>query len=326
VGSRGRDLPLKNIGAYYIVWLKRDGTRLRSKRFNPPTYFPIAAIADHKFGFGLCHVGDVNSESVLSTSLSRFSHSASLTVSSQSPPLFSLSFHSLCLSLLSGVPDIAVGAPGDTGVGRGEVYITFLLPSGDVGNVTKIAEGSGGFSHSLQDGDQFGYRLGCPGDIDQDGVNDLLVSSMGMPQERGRVYVLFLNSNGTVRQSSIIQSSPVMPLPDVPSFGSSLSGIGDLNRDGTLDVAIGMEEDPDGSGPVPGDRGAVWLVFLDRNGTAIQAQKGTHFLSKPSSVLWCWHLSRSLVACPGLFSQCNPGRKQIPHWYGKSLRERHHDN
>jgi hypothetical protein len=136
------------------------------------------------------------------------------------------------------------------------------------------------------------------------------------------VYLLFLNSNGTVGQSSIIESSPVIPLPDVPSFGSSLSGVGDLNRDGILDIAIGMDEDPDGSSGLPIDRGAVWLIFLDRNGTAIQSQKGT----LEPSVLWSWRLSCSRVVCPGLFSQFNPGRKQIPHWYGKSVRERHYEH
>jgi hypothetical protein len=58
-------------------------------------------------------------------------------------------------------------------------------------------------------------------------------------------------------------------LDDDDQFGSALAGIGDLNGDGTLDLAVGVPGTDDGGA----DRGGVWILFLDTEGEVLQEQK-----------------------------------------------------
>ena len=46
-------------------------------------------------------------------------------------------------------------------------------------------------------------------------------------------------------------------MDDSGYLGTSVSGIGDLNQDGTLDLAVGAFYDDDGGT----DRGAVYVLF-----------------------------------------------------------------
>ncbi len=52
-------------------------------------------------------------------------------------------------------------------------------------------------------------------------------------------------------------------------FGSSVASLGDLDGDGVGDLAVGARGDDDG-GPV---RGAVWVLFLNTDGTVKSHQK-----------------------------------------------------
>src|SRR5262245_2490498 len=58
-------------------------------------------------------------------------------------------------------------------------------------------------------------------------------------------------------------------LSDDGYFGWSLAPLGDLNGDGVPDVAASAYEDDDG-GP---DRGAIWILFLDRTGNVAASRK-----------------------------------------------------
>ena len=58
-------------------------------------------------------------------------------------------------------------------------------------------------------------------------------------------------------------------LEDNDNFGVSVAELGDLDGDGIGDVAVGAALDDDGG---PG-RGAVWIVFLNTDGTVKAEQK-----------------------------------------------------
>lgn len=100
--------------------------------------------------------------------------------------------------------DIAVGMPfDDDGVtSRGAVWILFRHSNGTAKGIRKISDTEGGFAGVLDESDQFGLSSAPLGDLDLDGVADLAV---GAPLDddgsngRGAVWVLFLNTNGTVK-------------------------------------------------------------------------------------------------------------------------------
>lgn len=48
----------------------------------------------------------------------------------------------------------------------------------------------------------------CPqiGDLDGDGVTELAVGAMGLGKQRGAVFILYLNRDGSVKKSTVISS------------------------------------------------------------------------------------------------------------------------
>ncbi len=176
-----------------------------------------------------------------------------------------------------GITELAVGAPGDAtgGADAGAVWILFMLPDGSVHDLQEIDGFSGNFGGHLLARDAFGTATAKLGDLDGDGVADVAVSAAsdqdGGPG-RGAVWILFLNDDGTVKASQKISSTQgafTGVLDDGDSFGSDLEGVGDLDGDGVADLAVGAVGDDDGGI----DRGAVWVLFLNADGTVKAHQK-----------------------------------------------------
>ena len=68
----------------------------------------------------------------------------------------------------------------------------------------KISDTQGGFAGSLDDGDYFGSSMASIGDLNGDSVADLAVGAYADDDggsDRGAVYVLFMNTDGTVMSS-----------------------------------------------------------------------------------------------------------------------------
>ncbi|MEE9130967.1 MAG: integrin alpha [Phycisphaerales bacterium] len=175
------------------------------------------------------------------------------------------------------VPDLAVGARNDDdgGSNHGAVWVLFLNPDGTVKSHQKISDIEGGFTGTLNDGDGFGYSAAALGDLDGDGVGDLAVGAEGDDDGgnlRGAVWVLLLNTDGTAKANQKISSTEggfTGSLDDNDRFGSSVAALGDLDSDGVVDLAVGARFDDDG-GIV---RGAVWVLFLNSDGTVKAHQK-----------------------------------------------------
>jgi hypothetical protein len=168
-----------------------------------------------------------------------------------------------------GVTDLAVGANLDAGF-KGALYILFLNRDGTAKAIQKITDGSGGAV--LPDSAQFGVSVTPVGDLDGDGVTDLAVGANGENNRRGAVYVLFMNGNGTVKNSQRIASGvgggPTLTSGDY--FGFGLASLGDMDGDGVTDLAAGAP----GNFLVGGGGGhAVYVLFLNANGTVKSSQK-----------------------------------------------------
>ncbi|MCH8808055.1 MAG: FG-GAP repeat protein [Planctomycetes bacterium] len=113
------------------------------------------------------------------------------------------------------------------------------------------------------------------GDLDGDGVDDLAVGAINDDdggQDRGAVWVLFLNTDGTVkshRKISDTEGGFTGDLDDDDRFGASLASLNDLDGDGVGDLAVGAVFDDDGGE----NRGAVWVLFLNPDTTVKSHQK-----------------------------------------------------
>ncbi|MDX1410996.1 MAG: integrin alpha [Nitrospirales bacterium] len=193
-----------------------------------------------------------------------------------------------------GVSDLAVGALGDDdgGTDRGAVWVLFLDSSGTVKNHQKISATAGGFTGTLDDGDAFGISVAILGDLDGDGVPDVVVGAPADDDggtERGAMWVLFLDASGTVKNHQKISATAggfTGILDDNDLFGISVTALGDLDGDGTPDLVVGAPGDGDGGT----EKGAVWELFMAGTGMVKFHQKISeetgHFTGTLNALDW----------------------------------------
>jgi len=188
-----------------------------------------------------------------------------------------------------GTPDLAAGAPGndDGGTGRGAVYILLLAPGGGVRSAVKISDIAGGFTGGLSNVDAFGAQVAALGDLDGDNVEDIAVLAPfdddGV-NAAGAIWILFLNANGTVKAQQKISQTQGGFAGTLHTFDfdtASALGLGDLDGDGVPDLAVGAGGDDDGGN----NHGAVYILFLDSDGTVKTTQKLSQLSGGLSAVL-----------------------------------------
>ncbi|MEM9022991.1 MAG: hypothetical protein AAGB22_04575, partial [Bacteroidota bacterium] len=131
------------------------------------------------------------------------------------------------------------------------------------------------FGGALDTGDRFGVTVSTLGDFNGDGVPDMAV---GANQDddggtnRGALWMLFLNSNGTVlseQKISDTQGNFSGGLDDGDGFAGSVALIGDVNADNIADLLVGSVGDDDGGT----NRGAAWVLTLSAAGMVNTATK-----------------------------------------------------
>jgi len=152
-----------------------------------------------------------------------------------------------------GFPEIVVGAPSRgffvaSGVGRADVF--------DGATGTPIA------SHAdTVTGSKLGARVASVGDVNLDGITDYAVGTGGLPifETGGYVDVYSGASHGILGR--------ILAPPFSIGFGTAVAGVGDLDVDGSADLAVGTPQfSASGSSSVRVFSGRTLLLI--RNWTA----------------------------------------------------------
>ena len=168
----------------------------------------------------------------------------------------------------NGVPDLAVGAPGDDkgGTDRGSVWILFLDVDGKVQQQQKIAYDTGGFGKTLSDGDRFGSAVASIGDKNNDGIPDVAAGAPyddDVAENAGAFWMLLMNADGKIDGWQKVSASAGGFNGNLEAddyFGAAISGIGNLDNSELTDLAVGSPgKDDDGE-----DKGAIWILFMER--------------------------------------------------------------
>lgn len=299
VGANGDDTGGANRGAVYVLRMNTNGTVAASTKIASGVNGGPTLTDGDSFGGSISNVGDLNSDGVPDVAVGangnafyvlfmKSDGTASTTVKIASgvnggPTLtagdgFGASITTVGDLNNDGTSDLIVGAPLDDtgGTDRGAVYVLFMRADGTVASYAKIASSVGG-GPALTNSDIFGLSVASVGDLNNNGVPDVVV---GAPldntggTDRGALYVLYMNVNGTVASSVKITSggNGGPTLVDSSAFGRSVAGVGDLNRDGVPDLITGYDVNDAGLTTGMG----LYLLFMNTNGTVASVTKVSH--------------------------------------------------
>jgi hypothetical protein len=239
-----------NEGSFYVLFLAPDATARSSTKYLPDKG-PVA-VPDAELGIDLANLGDVDGD---------------------------------------GVVDLAVGAPLHHEKDKprtGTVWIVFLNPDGTAKSTVKVDGAGSGFDGDLDKKDWFGDGVAGIGDLDGDGVPDLAVGAPGDDDgdgaDKGAVWILFLRRDGLVDRYQKISARAGGfggGLDPYEGFGAAVGSIGDVDRDGVTDLAVGVPYDDSGGSGIRSWPGSVWILFMNTDGTV----KNQNKISKSNRVL-----------------------------------------
>ncbi|MBA5249991.1 MAG: hypothetical protein FE834_10790, partial [Gammaproteobacteria bacterium] len=225
-----------NKGSSYVVFGKTDNPSINLSELansNSTNGFAIVnnEITDGINGFAVSNAGDVNGD---------------------------------------GLADIIIGAY-NANLGDkdkvGKSYVVFGKADNAVVNLSAIIAGTGGYViHGEATNDFSGYSVSSAGDVNGDGLSDLIVGAIGVNTRAGKSYVVFGRENDStaIHLSNIASGTGGFAIngeTNGDSSGYSVSA-GDVNGDGLDDLIIGTRV-------ADGNKGKAYVVFGKVDGSTV---------------------------------------------------------
>ena len=183
-----------------------------------------------------------------------------------------------------GLDDLIIGAPS---VGAGASFVVFGKTDAAEVSLSQIQQTThqGGFViNGISGGDFAGWSVSSAGDVNGDGLDDLIV---GAPQDgrtwfprgsgSGESYVIFGKTDGAavdlsdIRDSGNTDGFVIDGVSELDFAGTSVSAAGDVNGDGRDDLIVGAYGfDPSGDRPhIVDEFGASYVVYGKADGQAV---------------------------------------------------------
>ena len=253
VGSRSDQDGGPDAGAVYIVFMNRDLSPRSAVKIGAKSGgLPAGTIREgDMFGYGVAGIGDIDGD---------------------------------------GIPDLAVTAcnaepaAAPANANEGALHVCLLRRDGTVRETNRIDRMDG---MPLSTGDSLGQSCASLGDLDGDGYVEIGIGATGDDAggfNRGALYVVEVGPLGQLREWRRFSSAThpsLLPIDDIDNFGGrGVARLGDLDGDGSVEIAVGCYRDDDGGT----DRGAVWILSL-RPGAAVLALERTAKISSSAGGL-----------------------------------------
>jgi hypothetical protein len=166
-----------------------------------------------------------------------------------------------------GLDDLIVGTTGnDSGSGvAGAAYVVFGKSGTALVDLDDVAAGTGGFKIQGETaGDLAGWSVSAAGDLNGDGLDDLIVGALGNDTGgdlAGAAYVVFGKSGTTlVDLDDVASGTGGFKIQGETAFdeaGFSVSAAGDVDGDGLDDLIVGAYRNDSGGG----NAGAAYVIY-----------------------------------------------------------------
>jgi len=148
---------------------------------------------------------------------------------------------------------------GEHGTTRGQAYLFLGRPTGWKMD-TSASEANASF-YGEADGDQAGRGIGCAGDVNGDGLDDIVVGAYrndDLAGEAGKVYLILGKRSGWQMDVSLADVDATLPGPySNEQVGHHVVGVGDVDGDGLDDFMVSGHT----YGALPGTPGRVFLIL-----------------------------------------------------------------
>ncbi|WP_062226090.1 Ig-like domain-containing protein [Aureimonas frigidaquae] len=170
-----------------------------------------------------------------------------------------------------GYDDLVLGGATNTPyTGGGRAYVVFGKSDGAEVKISSVSSGNGGFaiiSEMTMAG--AGYSVGGLGDVNGDGLSDVLISSYMTDNKAGRVHVVYGKRDGTAVNLSDVTGRnggfAIISEGNSSLAGYAVASAGDVNGDNIADMLISATDAIGDSGT---RSGVTYVVFGTRQPTA----------------------------------------------------------